>query len=156
NDGDTIVLAAGTYLVDAPLVLKTNMRLIGRNCYVQLSDGSRELIPETATILDGSQLASGPLTLIADCEAPPGTFTPPRASIEEAGFDNDISSLTVRFASGIGIRQPIATTPGSSLSLSIADCVFENCRLGIAFNNSGCNMSGAKASLKVERCIFKN
>jgi hypothetical protein len=156
NDGDTVVLAAGTYLVDAPLVLKPHMRLVGQNRYVQLSDGSRELIPETATILDGSQLASGPLTVISDCETPPGTFTPPRAIIEEAGFDNAISSISVRFAFGIGIRQPIAAAPGSSLSLTIADCVFENCRLGIAFNNSGCSMYGAKASLKVERCIFNN
>ena len=156
SDGDVVILAAGTYVVDAPLKLKPNMRLLGQNRYVQPSDGSRELIPETASILDGSQLASGPLTVIPDCENPPGTFTPPRAIIEEAGFDNDISSITVRFAFGIGIRQPLATAPGSSLSLSIADCVFENCRLGIAFNPLGCSMYGAKASLKVERCIFKN
>src|SRR5262245_14131738 len=50
NDGDTVVLAAGTYLVNAPLALKPKMQLVGQNRYLQLSDGSRELIPETATI----------------------------------------------------------------------------------------------------------
>jgi hypothetical protein len=154
GEGDVINLSPGVYLVDSPLELKAGMELVGQNRYVELPDGTREVIPGTATILDGSLVAPTPGTLITDCEAPAGTFSAPRGVIEDAGHDNRISGMSIRSAAGIGVRYALTPGDGEGLSLVIRDSLFENSRLGIAFLNAGCAMSGATSTIVVERSVF--